>query len=223
MELFGDVFLIAALAVTAVVSAALLYRYRADLGIGAPGAVCLALAHTALGVICVKVFAGLESFSDPRSAGMSLFGALFFLPVFYALGAKSSRRNLKLVFDDLSLCVMTALMCVRVNCIISGCCLGCMIAETGMRWPTREVEIAFWAILLIVSVLKKERGYCKGSLYPFMLMVYGVFRFVIEFLREGTPIFGPFHIAHIWAIVSFLIGSAIYFILIEQEGMKHRR
>ncbi len=209
--------MVVTLIATVILSAIVLNKYRSDLQIGLAAAIVLAVLHTLAGVFCVKTFAGLENLSNPLDAGMSLFGAIFFLPLFYLAGSKIFRRDIAYVFDVFCLCVMIALMCVRCNCIVNGCCMGHFIAGTSMHWPTRQIEIAFWAVMLIWFLSKKKRGYIKGSLYPLMMMVYGVFRFFIEFLRDENAVIGGFHFGHIWAVVAFIAGSAFYFILVERQ------
>ena len=210
-------FLLITLIITVVLNALVLIRYKRDLGINAAAAVILAFLHTAAGVVCVKLFAGLESLSNPLNAGMSLFGAIFFLPILYLIGSRLTHRSTALVFDDFCLCVMIALMCVRCNCIASGCCVGKAISGTAAHWPTRQAEILFWAVMLIWFLNKKKRGYPEGSLYPLMMMVYGIFRFFIEFFRDEAPFLGSFHHGHVWAVVSFIIGSTFYFYLMERR------
>ena len=210
-------FLIITLAVTAILSACVLYRYKEDLQFGIVSAVLLAILHTALGVFCVKVFAGLESHQNPLDAGMSLFGALFLLPLFYLAGGKLAHRDIALVFDDFGICVMIALMCVRCNCIVTGCCMGKPIAGTDLFWPTRQIEILFWAVLLLLSLYQKNHGYTRGILYPQMLMLYGIFRFCIEFLRNEDAVLWVFHFGHIWAVVAFIAGSTCYYYMQERS------
>lgn len=212
-----NTFLVTALLVTVVLSAFVLNRCKTDLNINSAAAVILAFVHTVLGVICVKVFAGLESLSNPLTAGMSLFGAIFILPFIYLIGSRLFHRRTALVFDDFCLCVMIALMCVRFNCIVSGCCTGKVISGTGAHWPTRQAEIVFWAVMLVWFLIKKKRGYLEGSFYPLMMTVYGIFRFFIEFLRDETAVLGGFHFGHIWAVVSFITGSAFYFYFAERR------
>ena len=210
-------FLITTLVITVILSALVLIRFKQELSINSAAAVILAVFHTVLGVICVKIFAGLESLSNPLNAGMSLFGALFFLPLFYLIGSRLAHRRTALVFDNFSLCVMIALMCVRCNCIASGCCVGKAISGTAAHWPTRQTEIVFWAGMLVWFLMKKKRGYPEGLLYPLMMMVYGIFRFFIEFFRDENAVFGGFHFGHVWAVVSFIIGSTFYFYLMERR------
>lgn len=215
--IYMHVFLIFTLAVTAILSAGILFHFKDDLGLGIVSAVLLAIFHTAAGVFCVKVFAGMESHQNPLDAGMSLFGALFLLPLFYWAGAKLTHRDTALVFDDFGMCVIIALMCVRSNCIVSGCCIGRPIAGIGFLWPTREIEIVFWALLLVLCLSQKRRAYIKGIIYPQILMLYGIFRFCIEFLRDEDAVLGIFHFGHIWAVVAFIVGSTCYFFMQERS------
>ena len=60
----------------------------------------VAVLHTLIGVLSVKIFAFLETGFNPDSLGnMSLFGGVFFMPVLYFISAKVSKRNIKTVFD----------------------------------------------------------------------------------------------------------------------------
>ncbi len=59
-------------------------------------ALLLSILHVIYGVVCVRAFARLEGAS---SGAMSIFGAVFFMPVGYFLGAKLFRRPLADVFD----------------------------------------------------------------------------------------------------------------------------
>ena len=203
------------LLLTVIFSSIVLVNYKSELQVNTLSAVVLAFLHTIVGVFCVKAFAGLENLSNPIDAGMSLFGALFFLPFFYWAGSKITHRDMALIFDNFCLCVMIALMFVRCNCIVSGCCQGKVIPNTEMLWPTRQIEIIFWALVLGLFLYKKKQGYTKGIIYPLMLMLYGVFRFIIEFFRDEKSVLGFFHFGHIWAFLAFIIGSTIYFSIIE--------
>ena len=65
-----------------------LYRMRQRLRMKWYAIIIVSVLHTVIGVMSVKVFAFLES---GDIGNMSLFGAIFFLPLFYYLGAKLTR------------------------------------------------------------------------------------------------------------------------------------
>ncbi len=100
------------------------------------------------------------------SSGQSLFGSIFLLPLFYFAGAKIFRRRIGDVFDVFTMCTVTTLLFARIACIFSGCCYGMLLpGSESVRWPTRELELVFYIILLIVlyrkiavSLIKEKYG-----------------------------------------------------------------
>lgn len=183
------------------------------LRIGKTAAAVTALLHTLIGVVCVKAFAFLEG----AAGGMSLYGSIFFMPVLYFAGAKLLRRSVADVFDCFTLCIVFTLLCARVNCLISGCCLGRLIpGSESLRWPTRQLEVVFYLILLFVLYRKTQKEEFRGRSYPLFMMSYGVFRFIVEWFRESEHIYGYLHISHIWSLVAIAIGAAFYFVFLKK-------
>lgn len=188
----------------------------------------ISVLHIFVGVLFVKLFAFLESPGEGYKGAMSLFGAVFFMPLTYFAGAKIFKRDIREVFDLFAVPLLFTLACARVNCLFSGCCKGQIIpfiTSHTVRWPTRETELVFYAILLtvfIVTIIKKKNF---GQLYPLYMTTYGVFRFIIEFFRvtETSRTAGLFHLAHLWAVVSFCIGAGILFELIYIKNSKRKK
>ena len=210
------------LALGTMLSAVWLIKNRDRLQIKTWGAVLLAILHTVAGVTSVKVFAFLEG--DGPGA-MSLFGGVFFLPLLYLLGAKLFRRKAADVCDCLTPVMIMTVMMARVNCILSGCCKGNsipFITDRTVRWPTREAEIVFYLVLLIWLFIRNRKDrLIPGTAYPIYMAAYGAFRFVIEFFRvSDSPTI--FHIAHLWAVLSFCIGIAVYGEVKRKKGSKRR-
>lgn len=187
-------------------------------------AIPIAILHTLIGVLSVKIFAFMETgFALDSLGNMSLFGGVFFMPLVYWAGAKLTKRNLGLVCDLLTPCMIFTVMCARVNCILSGCCFGLPIpGMSGLRWPTREAELVFYLVLLVLLVRKVWRGQTHGEIYPLYMASYGAFRFVVEFFRYQEYSLGIFHLSHLWAAVSFAIGLSIY-VELQTKGKKVRR
>lgn len=190
-------------------------------------ALLCAVLHTIYGVLTVKLFAFLETGFNPESLGnMSLFGGVFMMPLAYWLGAKLFKRPCKEVFDIFTPCMIFTLLCARVNCILSGCCMGLLIPGLdGLRWPTRELEIIFYIILLLWLCPRVLHGKTQGTVYPIYMAAYGAFRFIIEWFRtyDGTSII---HRGHIWALSSLIMGLSIYFTQkerITKQGGKNRK
>ena len=206
------------LAVGTVFTCLWLLRFRRPLRVSVPAAIALALGHTLYGVLAVSLFAIIEGMGAPASVGnMSLFGGVFFMPVAYYAAARLTRRDTAMVFDVCTICLIFTLFCARFNCILAGCCRGMVIPGTdGLRWPTRELELVFYAVLLLVLARRVLAGKSRGLSYPIYMMAYGVFRFIVETFRESSSQ-SLFHIAHLWALVSLCVGASFYFQLHKKK------
>lgn len=168
----------------------------------------LALTHTLVGVGFVKLFALLEAGFDTTKAGaLSMFGGVFFMPIYYFVYAKIKKLPIGLVFDIFTISLVSTLLLARINCLHAGCCLGKNINYTEARYPTRELEIGYDVIFLGVSIFFIFKEKFQGKIYLFYLISYGVFRFIIEWMRESES--NGFHIAHVWSLLAVLIGVGL--------------
>lgn len=194
-----------------------LHRCRERLHLRWPSVLLLSVLHTVLGVLSVKVFA---LFETGDFSNMSLFGGVFFMPLFYWGVAKLAKQKAADVFDVFTICLVFTLMCARLNCIISGCCLGAHIPIEGLthlRFPTRELELLFYVLLLSRLWRKVVTGSARGMIYPIYMISYGIFRFVTETLRFSDRTDSILHISHLWALLSLGIGISIYGELRKKE------
>lgn len=205
------------LAVATVINFVWLFFNRKDLKMNIPILIVFSLLHSIIGVLFVVIFAYIEAGFDFEAIGnMSLYGGVFFMPIVYLLYALIRKVSIGRAFDIFTISIVSTLFFARINCIISGCCRGILIGDTGIRVPTRELELLFYALFVIFTITKIYKKESNGYMYPIYMLSYGVFRFIVEFLREadGESIF---HIGHIWSIISIVIGLG--FIL----GMKYLR
>ncbi len=194
-----------------------LHRCRERLHLRWLSVLLLSVLHTVLGVLSVKVFA---LFETGNFSNMSLFGGVFFMPLFYWGVAKLAKQKAADVFDVFTICLVFTLMCARLNCMISGCCLGAHIPIEGLthlRFPTRELELLFYVLLLSQLWRKVLSGSARGMIYPIYMISYGIFRFVTETLRFSDRTDSILHISHLWALLSLGIGISIYGELQKKE------
>ena len=218
MGIFSDYALFILLAAGTVLTFFWLCLLRDRLKMKSYAVVLISILHTVYGVFTVKVFAFMETgFSVGNLDNMSLFGGIFFMPLAYWIGAVLFKRSRADVFDIFTVCMIATVMCARVNCILAGCCQGNLIPGLeGVRWPTRELEIAFYIVLIIVLGRKIIAGEINGEAYPIYMIAYGIFRFIIEGFRyseSGMLI----HLGHVWALLSMIIGFSIYTELRKQR------
>lgn len=194
-----------------------LHRCRERLHLRWLSVLLLSVLHTVLGVLSVKVFA---LFETGDFSNMSLFGGVFFMPLFYLGVAKLAKQKAADVFDVFTICLVFTLMCARLNCIVSGCCLGAHIPIEGLthlRFPTRELELLFYVLLLSRLWRKVLNRSARGMIYPIYMISYGIFRFVTETLRFSDRTDSILHVSHLWALLSLGIGISIYGELQKKE------
>lgn len=100
----------------------------------------------------------------------------------------------------------------RVGCTLNGCCYGeettgplsitytspDSFATPGVAYqPTQVYEIAYDLIVFLVLFKLRGRFKPEGSLFLIYLSLYSVWRFAIDFIREGTPFLFGLHQAQV--------------------------
>lgn len=192
-----------------------LLHFRKRLGLRTVWFLVLSICHTLIGTASVKLFAALEG----APGGMSIYGAVFFLPVFYLVLSRVLKINVSETFDMFTIPTISTLALARVNCLISGCCSGVYIEKLGIDFPVREIEIFYYFLFWNFIGIKVIKNKSNGIVYPLYLLSYGLLRFALEFVRKNDPVFGPFHLAHIWSAISALAGVAILIYITTKRSL----
>ncbi len=112
----------------------------------------------------------------------------------------------------------------RIGCIINGCCYGvhtdifCAIVYTNPEslgpigvavHPTQFYEIIYNLIVFGVLLKLKGKFTSDGSLFLIYLSLYSLWRFGIDFIREGNPLLFGLHEAQLISIVVLAIAIPI--------------
>lgn len=209
--------LIILLSIATILNFAWLFLNRKILKMNLPILILFSILHTLFGVLFVFIFAYMESGFDFEALGnLSLYGGVFFMPLVYVCYALIRKVSISRAFDIFTISIVSTLFFARINCIISGCCTGMFIGNTTIRFPTREMELLFYAIFVILTIKKIYKGENAGCYYPIYMISYGLFRFIIEFFRSSSDN-SIFHLGHIWSIVAIVIG------VISILGIKYYR
>ena len=119
---------------------------------------------------------------------------------------------------DVFTVVLVILSFGRINCLVTGCCYGNYIGNSDIRYPTREIELVYDGLFLVLAIVLNLKNKFTGKVYYLHLAGYGFLRFIIEFMRHAETT-SVFHIGHAWAILSLLIGVGmiIYLIILEKN------
>ena len=166
--------------------------------------------------------AGFELGSGMTFIGGLIGGVACFLAIYFIFRKKYTARLYE-VISLLPCGILIAHAFGRIGCFFAGCCYG---KETdsflGVQFPdlphpvhpTQLYEAAFLFVLFAVSVyliLKKDFKH-NLSLY---LIAYGVFRFLIEYVRgdDRGALVGFVSPSQFWSIFMVVAGVAIIFVM----------
>ncbi len=168
----------------------------------------LCLFFSVASVLSAMLFASGEYLLAGKKAAfgaVSTYGIYYICPVIiWGLFRKSG--SLRSVFDLYAVYVPVSMMFQRIHCLLAGCCYGRTIGNTELRWPTREIEILFYAVILVALLKQKKETANNGSLFPRLALYYGCFRFINEFFRYGS---GVIHMAHAWSLIAIFLSDGI--------------
>lgn len=106
----------------------------------------------------------------------------------------------------------------RIGCLTSGCCGGlpydgfCAAhdATGASRYPTQLIEILFQIGVGIVFQIMVKRGALHGHLFSVYLVLYGVFRFLTEFIRDTPKSYAGYSGYQLLALVTMVLGAVVF-------------
>jgi len=182
----------------------------------------------------------------PRAGKKMLLGGLTGLLAGFLLYA-SWNRNSKRIFDIVAIVLPVSMSIQRIACLLSGCCSGIpthlpwgiSYDQHSFVWnsqvisrqitfadpcslpvhPTQVYEIIAWIIIFFLSARVVRYFHASGNRLLLVMLLYGVFRFLLEFLRDPMYDYVP---GTYWGIKSqqwmILAGLPVLaFLIILQE------
>lgn len=131
-----------------------------------------------------------------RQNGVYIFS---YIPLLGYIVSKIIRKSYKEVWDIMMVIPLVMFMGARIACTITGCCRGYPFSWGVYNPVAREIlfpiqlleSLASLLILIYVFVREKKRKYvADGKNVPIILIVYGIVRFVLEYLHYEPRAFG---------------------------------
>lgn len=185
-------------------------RYRLSIGTSLVFTIFMPI----LGLAGAKILYVLENIKMVKLVGMTVGGLSFYGSVWLimllmpVLGLILKLKPFESL-DAAAPGVAVMIGFLRVGCYFNGCCGGRTVrtATSSFTYPTQMIEsIGDFIILFVLLTLEKKENN-KGNLYPWFLVLYGVLRFVVEFMRD-TPkgVFG-FSNGNWYSLASITIGG----------------
>lgn len=166
------------------------------------------------GVFAVKLLSFIETGSFNGDAA---FGAVLFMPVFMIPMGLLLKIPYKRVMDIYAPAQILEFSVVKIDCYMLGCCMGKYLPELGFQFPSQIADIVA-GIGVVAVLLWIERRNPKEHLYPWLMVIYGGTRFVLDWFRyvpKPWKWFLPTTI--IWSMVAVLIGVAWLLVLKKRK------
>lgn len=187
------------------------WKFRDKANLGPPGVALMCVVYSVCSVIAAMLFAQLESLIGSgklgNSGAISTYGIYFFGPFLIMLISKVLKFPIAGTMDLFALYAMPSLFMMRCHCLISGCCYGLPIGDTGLQWPVRLTEMIFYTVMFLVLWKKLEKNESPGQLFPLLMIGYGLFRFVNQWFRDTGS--DGWHMSHTWSVLCAFIGLSL--------------
>ena len=165
------------------------------------------------------------SLSDPltiinlRKGGLAWYGALIGAIAGGFIYSKVSKISFWKLADMVSAPSMVGLAIGRIGCFLNGCCYGkacdlpCAIKFPEVPYPVHPAQIyeVLYDILLFAFLARRrERSRFAGEIGLLYFLLYGLGRYLIEFLREPGWMWGGFTLNQ-WLSIAIMITAFALF------------
>ncbi len=153
-------------------------------------------------------------------AGLSIYGAVLGAALGIWVYSRLKKINFGYLADLTAPGIILGQAIGRVGCTLNGCCYGVptnaaygiiytnpdSFATLGIAFqPTQIYEIIYNLIVFALLFKLRRRLRPDGSLFAIYLSLYALWRFGIDFIREGTPFFLGLHQAQVISIIVLAI------------------
>lgn len=129
---------------------------------------------------------------DLLSSGLVFYGALIGGLIGILLVCWKKKKNFFTLTDLILPCFCFAHSAGRIGCLMAGCCFGieaegflCFTLNGVSRLGTQVMEAIFLALLgIFLTLLYNSRKLRRGAVSGWYMVLYAVWRFIIEFYRD---------------------------------------
>ena len=140
--------------------------------------------------------------------GLSLFGAIFITPLFAFLVSLFRKDKTARLLDEIIYYELIMLCAIRTGCFLQGCCEGITLWKNAMPivLPAQLIEVFLDLLILDFCIKLRDSKGRDGRMFPWFMMLYGVARFLLEFIRSNPKTLLCFTNAQIFSVICFVSG-----------------
>lgn len=163
--------------------------------------------------------------------GLTSFGAIFGGILAILAYARVKKIDFLLLADAIAYGAPLGFAIGRIGCLLNGCCYGIAldtpisivfpsIGDGKPRIPTQLIE-SFYSLIIFLAVRRTDRVLrLRGANFFAFAGLYGLFRFLNEFLRVNPKIFLSLSGSQISSIL--LVISSVVFFTLNYRNLKKR-
>ncbi len=167
-----------------------------------------------------------------REGGLTFYGGVAGALLLVIPYVHYKKYSLLTFFDLFSPPLALGYAIARVGCFLNGCCYGraCPFSSfplavqfphlSGFRYPTQLYSVGYSLVILFILLRLEKNKSFSGELFLDYLWLYGIARFLIEYLRdEPFSIGGIFTLGQV-ACLLIVISSLTLREVIKRYGKK---
>lgn len=149
-----------------------------------------------------------------------------YLPLVIWGMSKLLKEKTSIVLDCMAPSIPVYHAMVRIGCIFTGCCYGypCAWGIWNQRFDYKvfpiqlmETMVLLLIMLLLIRYAQKRNWQTNGRVYPILLMLVGIARFILEFFWDNKKLFWGISELALSALFAAFVGAIWYYILIRKE------
>lgn len=156
-----------------------------------------------------------------RFGGTSFFGAILFVPVLM-IPVMLLRVPYGTLMDLCAPaeCLMLAFM--KVDCLMSECCIGKYLPTLGFQFPSQIVEMITTLVIMLVLLQLERNPKKQNTLYGYYLILYGATRFVLNWFRYGVkPFVWILPAGNFWSLIAIALGLLWLVVVTKLQQKNH--
>lgn len=145
----------------------------------------------------------------------SIVRTFIFIPLVMWPFAKIFKYKWGHVCDSIAMFLIITSAIAQLGCLFPGCCAGYEVGwgiynvrTGGYHLPTPIIETVLTLIIIAYLIYRthKRKFVSDGTLYPLMMVLYGIMRCICEMLRDNEKLILGQSAVGIHAIILFVVG-----------------
>ena len=158
--------------------------------------------------------------------GLVFYGGLLFAIIAVCIFSVMSRISAWKLLDVAAPATALGYAIGRIGCFLRGCCYGCETTvlwaikfpeAAGLRHPTQIYASLSGLLIMAILIFILYRKRFDGQVFSLGLIMYSIYRFLIEFIRINPKYALNLTEAQWGSVLIFIFAAGLYFYLSKQK------